>query len=132
MIRGITTVIFLLLVLSGCSTPEPEIIDTGQPGNIKLIVFQDLNTNNTQDPGEPGVSDLVALTICRKPGEPAKYVQPEDVVRTDQEGAYLFRELSPDKYCVIYMGSSSTTTKLEYTVYLDSGESAEVGFGLYP
>jgi len=130
--RVIPALIFLMFLLSACSTPEPEIIDTGQPGSIQLVVFHDLNRNKVKDADEPGIVDRVALAFG---GVSCPFSGPREelaVMETNPDGVALYSDLTPGKYCVHYMGSELTSTKLNHWVYLDSEELLEVHFGLTP
>ncbi len=72
---------------------------TGQIGDV---VFEDLDGNGTQDPGENGIPG-VDVILCT-PGPDATCDTADDVVlqtvTTDGGGAYAFTFLGPDTYCV--------------------------------
>lgn len=57
---------------------------------------------------------------------------PDAMIRaeTDPNGNVTFGDLKPGKYCVMYMGSGSTTTRLNVFVSLSSEQLVNVVFGL--
>lgn len=121
--------ILLLVLLTACGTSEPEIVDNGQPGSILVVVFDDVNHNKVKDEGEKGVSADVWIVQ----GVTCASSIPKDgrfITKTDENGESLYSNLTPERYCVAYLGSNSTTTKLNQTVYLDSDEKAVVSFGV--
>lgn len=119
--------IILIFLLAGCSS-EPEIIDDGTPGRIRVIVFQDNNGNRTQDQGEPGIIDRVSLAqnISCPSGRPDIAIQAE----TDTAGETIYEDLQPGKYCVMYLGGKSSTTPINSEIYLSSSQEGLVMFGV--
>jgi hypothetical protein len=120
-------VVGIFLILAACSQ-KPEIVDNGQPGQIRVVVFQDDNRNGVKDSEETGLADRVGLgqgVSC-----PTQNIDEIMVVETDPSGEALYQGLKPGTYCVMYMGSAGVTTKLTVEVYLSSEQQAVVGFGL--
>ena len=68
-------------------------------GSIGDFVWNDLNKNGTQDPGEPGISGVCVTLTGPSLGAPV-------VVTTDASGKYLFPNLAAGDYCVAFCGVS--------------------------
>jgi hypothetical protein len=118
MVKIISAVIIVLgLFLAACSP---------NPGQIRVVTYHDLNNNDIRDPGEPGLEDRVGIgqdiscPIQQKPEE----------LMTGSDGVAIFSDLTPGKYCVMYMGDRLINTKLTVEVYLNSDQEAQVSFGL--
>ena len=122
-------IIFIVfaILLVGCAS-KPEIVDNGQPGQIKVTVYLDENRNGKMDENETGLAERVG--ISQDISCPAGSMDKVTEKQTDSNGEAVFRELDPGVYCVMYMGSSGTTTKLTVEVYLSSEQEAKVAFGL--
>ena len=120
-------VIFCGILMMGCST-QPEIVDNGQPGEVKVIVFLDENRNGAMDEGEPGLSDQVGLS--QDVSCPAGNMDKVTIAETNPAGETVYEELKPGVYCVAYMGNKGSTTKLTVEVPLSSEQEALVAFGL--
>ena len=74
-------------------------IDAGlvRPGKIGDFVWDDLNANGIQDPGEPGISNVtVQLRKCIDNSLVASTV-------TDAAGMYMFNNLMPGQYKVTFI-----------------------------
>ena len=125
--KKIFALLVFALVISACST-KPEIIDNGNPGQIKVFVFLDANRNGVKDPGEPGVVDQVS--ISQDISCPAGNIDKVTIAETNSDGETLYEDLQPGIYCVAYMGGKSVTTKLTVEVSLSSDQIAQVAFGL--
>jgi hypothetical protein len=119
--------VVLLVIVTSCSQ-KPEILDNGNPGQIKVITYLDENNNRVMDKGEPVVSDSVG--ISQDVSCPAGNLDAVTKAETDSAGEVLFDELKPGMYCVMYMGSRPSTTKLTIEVPLNSDQEILVGFGL--
>ena len=52
--------LLLMILIQSCSSP-PEIFDNGNPGRIRVMVFNDQNRNRIMDEGETGVKELVGM-----------------------------------------------------------------------
>jgi hypothetical protein len=115
------------LLLMGCES-EPEIVDTGQPGTIRVVVFADANRNDIYDEGEGVPNQLVG--ISQDLSCPAGNIETVTKLNTDVNGEAYFEGLEPGKYCVMYMGSGKATTKLTHEIYLSSEQVLPVGFGI--
>lgn len=127
--RKFLLLLSLVLLLSACGSREPEIIDTGEPGHIRVLVFHDKNRNRVFDPDEQGVVDMVSVVQ----GERCPTGKPREelfITQTSPEGISLYSNLEPGKYCVSYIRGTNTTTRITYWVYLNSGETIDVPFGL--
>jgi uncharacterized protein (DUF2141 family) len=119
--------ILFLLLLAGCSS-APEIVDNGNPGQIKVVGYLDENRNCTMDAGEPGLTDEVGLSLdvsC-----PAGSMDRVIVAETDSSGETVFTNQKPGRYCVANMGDKGLTTKLTNEVNLSSDQVLLVAFGL--
>lgn len=90
-------------------------------GVIQGVVFDDLNSNGSQDAGEPGVP---GATITRDDGA---------TVASDSHGAYQFVDVEPDSYSLAitlpsgYVAGGATTR----SVNVSSGSSATANFVVY-
>jgi uncharacterized protein (DUF2141 family) len=129
--KHILAVLLIASVLAGCgsaSPSQPAFTDNGQPGQIKVIVFYDQNGNRTLDQGEPGLSDRVS--ISQDVSCPASRENLLTKLDTDPSGTALFTNLKPGHYCVAYMGSKGSTTKLTIEVDVSSEQVVPVYFGL--
>ncbi len=70
------------------------------------FVWSDLNANGIQDPGEPGIPGVTVTLDPNTPGTPG-----DDVVKTtDANGAYLFPNLVPGTYRVVFTTPSGHVT----------------------
>ena len=98
----------LLLVLVAACSSVPEIIDNGNPGQIKVIVYFDDNRDGMMDAGEPGLVDEVG--ISQDVSCPAGSMDLVTVAKTDSSGEAIFSDLEPGRYCVAYMGGKGLTT----------------------
>jgi hypothetical protein len=130
--KKLLTGFLISILLTGCSpaiNAQSQIIDNGNPGVIRVIVFNDLNSNGILDQGEPGLTDTVSV-IPVELSCPVTNVK--DLVRTETgpNGEVNFKDLKPGHYCVIYMGSNTTTTRLGFTVDLSNDQEKQVGFGI--
>jgi uncharacterized protein (DUF2141 family) len=123
--KKIFAVMVFVLLITAC-TPKPEIIDNGNPGQIKVSVFLDENRNGVKDPGEPGVVDQVGLSHDKS----CPAIDKETIVETNTSGETIFDDLPPGIYCVAFLGDKGVTTKLNADVYLSSEQVAQVAFGL--
>lgn len=120
---------FLLLVFLMVSCrAEPEIIDNGNPGSIRFIVYHDQNRNARLDSGEPALQDQVA--IAQDISCPAQNPDLFNRKETDINGEAIFTDLTPGKYCAMYMGGKGLTTKITVDVYLSSDQEALISYGI--
>jgi hypothetical protein len=75
---------------SALSVPPAEV----PPAAVGDFVWDDMNNNGIQDPGEPGIEDVwVYLHECGNPN-------PIDSMQTDANGEYLFDGLTPGSYMI--------------------------------
>ena len=114
-------------LIVGCGTNQ-EIIDNGKPGQIKVIVFHDENRNGVMDQGELGLVDRVG--IGQDISCPATNLDKVNRSDTNSSGEAEFSELNPGVYCVMYMGSRGSTTKLTVEISLSSEQNEVVAFGV--
>jgi hypothetical protein len=119
--------LILLLLITGCSS-GPEIVDTGDPGKIKVIVYLDENRDGVQNEGEPGLVERVF--IAPDNSCPADDMGKVTEKQTNSSGEALYLNLEPGVYCVMYIGSRPSTTKLTVEVPLSSDQEAKVAFGV--
>ena len=117
----------LAIFVTACSA-TPKIVDNGNPGQIKEVVFLDENRNNVMDQSEPGVVDQVG--ISQDISYPAGNKDKVTIIETNAAGETVYKDRKPGIYCVAYMGSKGVTTKLTVEVYLSSEQEARVDFGL--
>lgn len=85
----------------------------GATGSIAGRVFNDVNHNAVQDPGEPGLAGLTLYIDLNHDG----VLDPTDPVAvTDSDGAYRFIDLAPGAYTVrqVVPGSYGLTAPLGY------------------
>ncbi len=125
--KKIFAMTLLLLLMAGCST-KPEIMDNGEPGQIKVVVFLDENRNGVKDQGESGLIEKVGFSqdiSC-----PAGNLDKVTVAETDSTGETEYNDLKPGIYCVMYMGPRASTTKLTVEVHLSSEQEALIAFGV--
>ena len=99
------------------------------PATIGDFVFDDLNGDGVQDPGEPGLAG-VTLELSG-PG-----VAPGTTVTTGASGAYDFTGLEPGTYTVSVTGTPADAVNTfggsSQTITVASGEAADtIDFGYY-
>jgi hypothetical protein len=97
--------------------------DYGLPGEIQGTVFDDLNGNMTQDPGEQGLADVTIELLLGS--------TPLVSTTTDISGTYSFTDVTPGGYVVRETdppGYASTTLN-EVSVSLPPGGLATANFG---
>lgn len=119
--------LLLVALLAGC-LKRTEFIDNGQPGTIRVVVFNDKNQNDFKDEGEVIGGEQVAIQfegVCPPPTR-------DDMVfmDTDENGEAIFEDLQPGRYCVLYMDTAGATMRLNYEIYLNSEELISIGFGV--
>jgi uncharacterized repeat protein (TIGR01451 family) len=96
-----------------------------QPGSLTGVVFDDLNNNGTQDPGEPGISN-VTITLYDTNNNQVS------TTTTANDGSYSFTNLIPGSYTVTETDPAdylSTTDNSKEDVKVPAGGSATVDFG---
>ena len=125
--KKLFVVALFLSLLMGCTT-KPEIIDNGQPGQIRVMVFLDENRNGKLDQGESGVSEKVGISqdVSCPAGNMNKVTQAE----TDINGEAVFSELKPGVYCVALLGNRVVSTKLTQEIPVSSEQEKLVYFGI--
>jgi uncharacterized protein (DUF2141 family) len=125
--KKIIGIFALLFWLTGCSS-QPEIIDNGAPGQIKVLVFQDNNRNQLMDGDEQGLVERVGISqsLSCPAGDSSQITQAD----TGSDGVAVFRELKPGTYCVMFMGMRPMTTKMTLEIGLSSDQEAVVLFGI--
>lgn len=75
-----------------------SLIQTPLPNTLAGTVFEDLDLDNLQDPGEPGLPG-VGLTLMELQG--TQYVATGQTALTDADGGYLFEGVLPGTYRVV-------------------------------
>lgn len=116
----------MLVLLTACGESESQFTDNGNPGQIKVIVFIDANSNGTMEASESGTASRVAIAqevSCPPTSDP-------NLVQTDSNGTYTYQELQPGKYCVFFESNGlAVTTKMTQEVYVSSEQTTTVYFG---
>jgi len=83
-----------------------QTIDFGfvKPASLGDFIWQDNNANGVQDNGEPGIPG-VTVTFYNCNGTPAKDINGNPVASqtTDANGKYLFTNLPPGRYYVVFL-----------------------------
>ena len=116
------------LLITSCSPPEPEVIDTGQPGSIKVVVFMDANRNRKLDAGENGLQERVGLS--QDVSCPAQSLEITTIKTANANGEALFESIDPGIYCISYHGEMIPTTKIASEVPLSSEQEIVAYLGL--
>jgi len=118
----------MLVLLTACGESEPPYTDNGNPGQIKAVVFFDENQNGIIDGSETGApSHRLALADqvgCSSSTGTLNFVP------TDSNGAVIFSDLKPGRYCVAIDNGYRTTTKLNLDAYVSSDMITTVYFGI--
>lgn len=117
----------LLGVMLASCAKAPAIIDNGNPGRIRAIVFYDTNRNGKLDAGETG--PLTTVGISQDVSCPPSDERLITWTPTDANGTALIKNLHPGKYCVLADGNTGATTPLTVNVYLSSNQEVQVVFG---
>ncbi len=119
----------ILVLLTACGESEPQFTDNGNPGQIKVIVFIDANSNGSMEAGEAGTASRVAISqevSCPPTSDP-------NWLDTDSNGIYTYQELQPGKYCVFFESNGlPATTKLTQEVFVSSEQMTTAHFGIAP
>ena len=82
-----------------------DVEDCGReaPAGLGDFVWEDLNGNGIQEPGEPGVAD-VGVNLLDENGNPVLDANGDAITTTtDENGAYKFEELEPGRYIVEFV-----------------------------
>jgi uncharacterized protein (DUF2141 family) len=116
-----------LVLLAGCQN-QPAFTDTGEPGQIKAVVFYDDNGNGSMDNGETGAQ--IELNISQEISCPPSRLDNAATLSTNLNGVAIFMDLNPGKYCVAPLGNYVMTTKMTQEVYVSSEEISTVMFGI--
>jgi uncharacterized protein (DUF2141 family) len=119
--------IFFFVLLTGCQS-QPAFTDNGNPGQIKAVVFYDDNRNGVMDGGETGAQ--IEIGISQDISCPASSQDKVTNIQADANGAVIFKDLKPGKYCVNLNGNYNNTTKLTQEVYVSSDLITTVMFGI--
>ncbi|MEO1259909.1 MAG: SdrD B-like domain-containing protein [Bacteroidota bacterium] len=94
------------------------------PSSLGDFVWEDLNQNGQQDPGEPGVEGVTVILLT--PGPDGLPGTPDDVIvgsdETDSNGEYGFTGLSPDDYFLFFDPNTFPTNYV--TTTLNTGNDA--------
>jgi len=119
--------VVLLVILASCS-PKQEMVDNGNPGLIMVVTFLDENHSGIYEKNEPAISDMVG--ISQDVSCPAGNIDLVTRAETNIDGEAVFDDLEPGDYCVMYLGSRGSTTKLTLEIGLSSEQQIRVEFGL--
>ncbi len=124
--KKLLLLVILTIISAACAKATPEVTDNGNPGQIKITVFYDVNSNDIQDAGEPGQQArvLIGQDISCPPTDPARYLS----IETDEKGEALVADLTAGKYCVAYAGDKPMSSKMTLDVYLSSDQEVQVSF----
>jgi uncharacterized protein (DUF2141 family) len=125
--KTLLVVVLSLVLLAGCQS-QPAYTDTGEPGQIKAVVFYDDNGNGRLDNSEPGAQ--IELHISQEISCPPTRLENGATISTDVDGFAIFRDLNPGKYCVAPIGNFVMTTKMTQEVYVSSEEITNIVFGI--
>jgi hypothetical protein len=79
---------------NGCSTITDTTITVNNCGQIGNFVWQDLNANGIQDLGEPGIEGVHVILLKNGTQVASTF--------TDPNGMYLFSELAPGDYVLMF------------------------------
>jgi hypothetical protein len=124
----ILLVTILLLLPTSCSPSEPEFVDNGQPGQIKVLVFLDTNRNGTRESDETSLQEQVGLS--QDVSCPAQSRELVTFLTPNSNGEAIYEALEPGKYCISYHGEMLPTTKLAFEVILSSDQELVAYLGL--
>jgi len=80
---------------AGASTLVPQ---TPLPITISGVVYEDMNANNQQNQGDPGIAN-VQLALWQWNGN--SWVATGKTTSTDSQGAYKFEGIAPGKYRIV-------------------------------
>ena len=119
--------VVLIIILASCA-PMQEIVDNGNPGLIMVVTFLDENNNGIYEKNEPAISDKVGISqdVSCPPGNMDLATKAE----TNIDGEAVFEDLEPGVYCVMYLGSRGSTTKLTLEIELSSEQQIRMELGL--
>ena len=120
-------ILVFVAVFSGCSR-KTDFVDNGQPGTIRVVVYNDENDNNFKDEGEVAGGELVG--ISHKGACPPPTRDNTTSMETADNGEAIFENLTPGRYCVVYLDDGRHGSKAVYEVYLSSEEILSIGFAI--
>jgi uncharacterized protein (DUF2141 family) len=120
--------VLILVLLTACGESAPPFIDNGNPGQIKVVVFFDDNRNGIIDSSETGAPSH-RLALADQVGCVSS-TGALNFVPTDSNGAVIFSNLKPGRYCVAIDNGYKTTTKLNVDAYVSSDMITTVYFGV--
>ena len=96
-----TTYTVTITNANGCSTIADTTITVNNCGQIGNFVWQDLNANGIQDLGEPGIEGVHVILLKNGTQVASTF--------TDPNGMYLFSELAPGDYVLMFEKPSDYT-----------------------
>jgi len=116
-----------------------DTIDIGftRDSNIGEVVFDDLNGDGIQDPGEPGIPNVtVDIYIDQNNNGTLEPTDPRiGVTTTNGSGMYLFQDLPPDQYIIaatdrnLVLNGTLTTPANPLVVNLGFADDLTANFG---
>ncbi len=116
-----------LILLTSCQS-QPSYTDNGNSGQIKAIIFYDDNRNGSMDSNEIGAE--TELGISQEISCPPSRDEAITPIRADENGAALFQDLKPGKYCIHPIRNFGMTTKQNQEVYVSSDQTTIILFGI--
>ena len=125
--KSLLVFVLLFVLLTSCQR-QPAYTDNGKPGQIKAVVFYDDNHNGVIDGDETGAQ--VEVGISQDISCPPSSMDKITSVNADADGAALFIDLAPGKYCVTPIGDYGRTTKITREIYVSSDATTTVVFGI--
>jgi uncharacterized protein (DUF2141 family) len=129
--RSFIPLLLVAALVAGCSSSSPtksQLIDNGNPGQIRVTMFFDENQNGKMDTGETGLVD--GVSISQDISCPPSDLQNLNQANTNANGEVVFKDLKPGAYCVAYMGSRGLDTKMTIMVTVSSDQVVDVLYGL--
>ncbi|MHC4910985.1 MAG: SdrD B-like domain-containing protein, partial [Planctomycetota bacterium] len=97
-LAGSFTLTLEVVDFNGCENTCDVIVDVVGTGMVGDFIWEDLDADGIQDPGEPGIPDI-ALSLFRKDGGGGQVLIAQTT--TDAAGAYLFDGLCAGDYNIV-------------------------------
>ena len=125
-VSGTTDTGAYTLVLNGSLSAPTQATPTTDTGSLSGVVFNDANSDGTQDNGETGLS---GWTVFIDENGTGQFSQGDPTATTDANGTYTFTGLAPGSYTVLVEtndGYTQTTpaSNAGSTVTVTAGQNA--------